>query len=603
MTSLPPPTYYFDGITFNSAFYNNTSSSSSTGLTIAEGNALYLMKTVPDTASSIESFSSGILTNSLDYSGALTIGGTNATSIQVGNATTTQTSIYNPLSIGVLNAGNGISVDTITPYSGGNMTLGSNVSYNANFLGGINAVGNITTSRIAANTYDANGAASMLIGNTNATAISLGKATITTNVLGNFSVSGNTQMTGNLNVSGITTDINGLKTSLLDTSSAGALTIGNSTATSISLGKALVNTTIVGNLISANTDYAGAMTIGNTSATSLNIGNTMAAGNITIGGGQTTGYLNLGVSSARTNGGINIGTGSTAGYNIAIGGTGTYTSFYGPTTAQSTLTSTGVLTASAGITSSSLDYTGAMSIGGTNATGITIGKTGLLTTQAGNETISGNLIVSGAGGITSTIVDSSGALSLGATNATGITIGKTGVLTTIAGNQSVSGNLAITGITTMTGNTIMNGNATIAGTLGTTGITTDGVLTCSGLITANAGLTVSGTGTSNLLKFGASGNSGVFIQYGSISQTISVSAGSGVNGSTITFSSTGVAFSSTPAVFLSTSVGSTGGGNGRFITMVNNVSSTTFTPQYWNPQGAASISSITFTLYWMAIGN
>ena len=561
------------------------------------------MKTVPDTASSIESFSSGILTNSLDYSGALTIGGTNATSIQVGNATTTQTSIYNPLSVGVLNAGNGISVDTITPYSGGNMTLGSNVSYNANFLGGINAVGNITTSRIAANTYDANGAASMLIGNTNATAISLGKATITTNVLGNFSVSGNTQMTGNLNVSGITTDINGLKTSLLDTSSAGALTIGNSTATSISLGKALVNTTIVGNLISANTDYAGAMTIGNTSATSLNIGNTMAAGNITIGGGQTTGYLNLGVSSARTNGGINIGTGSVAGYNIAIGGTGTYTSFYGPTTAQSTLTSTGMFTASAGITSSSLDYTGAMSIGGTNATGITIGKSGVLTTQAGNETISGNLIVSGAGGITSTIVDSSGALSLGATNATGITIGKTGVLTTIAGNQSVSGNLAITGITTMTGNTIMNGNATIAGTLGTTGITTDGVLTCSGLITANAGLTVSGTGTSNLLKFGASGNSGVFIQYGSISQTISVSAGSGVNGSTITFSSTGVAFSSTPAVFLSTSVGSTGGGNGRFITMVNNVSSTTFTPQYWNPQGAASISSITFTLYWMAIGN
>jgi hypothetical protein len=64
MSSYNPPIYYFSGIGFNSAFYNVMT----TGLTQSQANALYLQKTTPDTATAVETFSSGILTTKVDVS-------------------------------------------------------------------------------------------------------------------------------------------------------------------------------------------------------------------------------------------------------------------------------------------------------------------------------------------------------------------------------------------------------------------------------------------------------------------------------------------------------------------------------------------------------
>jgi hypothetical protein len=64
MTTKPPPTYYFNDITFNSAYYKFVDEGAS--LTQSEGDARYLIKTQADTASGIETFSNGIKSNTID---------------------------------------------------------------------------------------------------------------------------------------------------------------------------------------------------------------------------------------------------------------------------------------------------------------------------------------------------------------------------------------------------------------------------------------------------------------------------------------------------------------------------------------------------------
>lgn len=61
MTTSLPPSQYFTGIFYNNAFWTSASSS----LTQATANTLYLRKTVPDTATSVETFSSGLATQTI----------------------------------------------------------------------------------------------------------------------------------------------------------------------------------------------------------------------------------------------------------------------------------------------------------------------------------------------------------------------------------------------------------------------------------------------------------------------------------------------------------------------------------------------------------
>ena len=110
MASYNPPLYFFDDIVFDSSYYtNNELPNSGKGITLAEANRLYLQKTVADTATAFETFSSGILsstvtTSSIDSSvgtdlnigispsklGSISIGtGLGSTStISIGGATT-----------------------------------------------------------------------------------------------------------------------------------------------------------------------------------------------------------------------------------------------------------------------------------------------------------------------------------------------------------------------------------------------------------------------------------------------------------------------------------------------------------------------------------
>ena len=70
MSAYAPPTYYFSNILFNSAFYNPSTSA----LTQSQASALYLLKNTADTATALESFTGGILTNNIDSNSTLNLG-------------------------------------------------------------------------------------------------------------------------------------------------------------------------------------------------------------------------------------------------------------------------------------------------------------------------------------------------------------------------------------------------------------------------------------------------------------------------------------------------------------------------------------------------
>ena len=85
MTSATPPYPYYNGITFNPAFFVQPTSTG--GLTEAQANNLYLRKTVPDSATSLETFTGGIITNSIDTtttSSVLNIGTTSLGDLNIG---------------------------------------------------------------------------------------------------------------------------------------------------------------------------------------------------------------------------------------------------------------------------------------------------------------------------------------------------------------------------------------------------------------------------------------------------------------------------------------------------------------------------------------
>ena len=63
MSSQPPPTYEFTGIDYNPQYYNTVASS---GISESQANNLYLRKTIADTATAVETFSTGIKTDLID---------------------------------------------------------------------------------------------------------------------------------------------------------------------------------------------------------------------------------------------------------------------------------------------------------------------------------------------------------------------------------------------------------------------------------------------------------------------------------------------------------------------------------------------------------
>jgi fibronectin-binding autotransporter adhesin len=203
--------------------------------------------------------------------GALYIGTSSATSITVGKAGVTTTVV------GPLSATTGLAV------SGGATTLAG---------GGLTISGTGNNFLIApASSIDTSSAGALYIGTSTATSIAIGKSGVTTTIGGPLTLSGAFSPTGGLAVSGGASTftggnvtINGVGNNLLiapassfDTSSAGALYIGTSTATSIAIGKSGVTTTFGGAVtVAAGGATVSAGGIAVTGASSVN-------GNFTLG--------------------------------------------------------------------------------------------------------------------------------------------------------------------------------------------------------------------------------------------------------------------------------------------------------------------------------
>jgi len=216
MTSLPPPTYYFNGIYFNPAFYNPSSS----GLTTSTANALYLRKTYADTASSLETFSAGIATNNVNTT-------TLASNLLIGSSTNTGT-----ITISTINTGNSDSTPAISiGTDSGAKTIKINNSTNSVHLSSLDCTGaglnNVTPT-----------SGPIYIGNA--------QTTSTNGLLLGCSTTGNVRTTAPIQIG-------------TDTTMTGGITIGNSSTTS----PYGTITKIVGQLVSSfypqlNTNYTPA---------------------------------------------------------------------------------------------------------------------------------------------------------------------------------------------------------------------------------------------------------------------------------------------------------------------------------------------------------
>ena len=138
-----PPEFQFTGLFYNPEWWTATAGGG--GLTQDEGDALYLRKTVPDTATALETFSAGLIANTYDLSSAATTknlfstqtANTNlfgsmgaGTTLKLGNQTTAQ-------SVHVSNIDcNGHTINNANSPAVGNLSIGSAQTTGDIFLGG-----------------------------------------------------------------------------------------------------------------------------------------------------------------------------------------------------------------------------------------------------------------------------------------------------------------------------------------------------------------------------------------------------------------------------------------------------------------------------------
>ena len=313
MSSQTPPYPYFNGIVYNASFFTPSSSSgTSTGLNYptAQGAEYF-----PYGLTSVGITNAGTLSTGVLSSGLIS----SSNNIQaVGNITSSTGSIGNTAGTGLIGPTGAITGTSL------NLGTGSIIS------GAIVASGNITGSSIG------NTAGSGSIGSTGAitgTSLSLGTGTITSGAITGTGITGTS-----LNV-GTGTIISG------SINSSGSITGTGITGTSLSLGTGAIST--VGNITSTGdiqattgkikTGTLDAVSDGATGTTALTIGSNVVLGNIVIGNSQTTGDIIIGASDI-------------SGATITVGTSLTSTTINGP------ITTTGIFTASQGLTVGSSQY-------------------------------------------------------------------------------------------------------------------------------------------------------------------------------------------------------------------------------------------------------
>jgi len=281
MSTATAPDPYFKGITYNPSFF----SSSSTSLTQAQANSLYLRKTTADTATALETFSGGLSSTSIDSTSA-----------------TTDMTIGSNLTNGDLNI--------CGSQTGGDINIGVNATRNSF---GYIRIG--TTDTVSANVP-------IIIGNVNSTTAMKGTCSFSNEI----SATG-ISSTANIEVKGTSTITAPSGGSLIgpyqnkataNTPNATISTSGAITGTSLSVGTGsiacgAITTSGVG-LITANSgvkssSYDASDTLAGQPA--LTIGSSVVHGNIIIGNAQTDGDIIIGASDV-SGATITVGTASTA---------------------------------------------------------------------------------------------------------------------------------------------------------------------------------------------------------------------------------------------------------------------------------------------------
>ena len=193
MTSQPPPTYTFTGIDYNPNYFNTDTGSGGSGFTQAQANLLYLKKTTPDTATSVETFNAGILTNGVDpiaydsnmyIANAITTGNVflfhnsiSTGNLVIGNNGGSKVYIYSPLRVAKIDAIEA-TILQICPTIATSISLGSaTIPTNVN--------GTLTTPTIKCSNIDTTiSDTSLLIGSTTATNIYFGNTNTNVNFNG-----------------------------------------------------------------------------------------------------------------------------------------------------------------------------------------------------------------------------------------------------------------------------------------------------------------------------------------------------------------------------------------------------------------------------------
>jgi hypothetical protein len=288
MSSFPPPYPYFNGIIYDQAFFNQTSSS---GLTLSQANAKYLQKTIPDTASALETFSAGIKADTINPT-------TTSGTIQIGQtATNTNVEVAAQVSRStVLHLGDGNTSSGAIHIGNGN-----NSSNNINILNGNYAAFQTAgTVNILSGAY----ASGSFGGNMNLFTGSRGTLTIGNAV--NNQILFQKQPQFNSGIIGDTIDALAITSNMTIGSTingSGSITLGQSTtpislagATTISQGiktNSISNVAVTDSLLLANTQTIGDIQIGNGATRSGGIvigckGTTPSSNTITIGSSSTT---------------------------------------------------------------------------------------------------------------------------------------------------------------------------------------------------------------------------------------------------------------------------------------------------------------------------
>ena len=256
---------------------------------------------------------------------------------------------------------------------------------------------------------------------------------------------------------------------------------------------------VFADVTTTDVDFLGTLTLGGTDATKINISKTGIITEIK-GDAQVNGTTTL-------TGATTFGSGTPFTFPTADGtlnqvlqtnGSGTVTWVDAPNPFDQSLDQADSVVF-ADVTTTDVDFLGALTLGGTDATKINISKTGIITEIKGDAQVNGTTTLTGAttfgsgtpftfptadgtlnqylqtngsgtvtwvdaanpfdqsldqadsvvfADVTTTNVDFLGALTLGGTDATKINISKTGIITEIKGDAQVNGTTTLTGATT-----------------------------------------------------------------------------------------------------------------------------------------------------------